>query len=132
MSAGTAIFSQLTSDSTVKGIINTRVFPALVPDRQQLPQVVYDVSDDRSEPSFDGRRMSKRTVHVYSIADDYDAANDLADAVANSLDNGAGTWGGITVLGMWLESSEPGVETLPDAQEVRVYLIDQVYTLVTK
>src|SRR5690348_3054903 len=133
MNIGRAIFSALTSDATVSGMVGSRIYPALVPDKTQLPQVVYREGDDLEDPSFDGKKLPKFDVHVVSVAADYDTATALADAVANVLDEGEGTWGGITVLGCWLNTSEKDEIYVEGAQDVLAcHTVDQTYELRTR
>ena len=105
---GKAIYSRLTNDATVSGLVSARVYPfAAVPQSPTYPYVTYQqinlVERSRSMTGDDGLRKDRVQVDVW--ADSYSGMAALANAVNDALNRWSGTEAGVTIQGSYHEDA---------------------------
>ena len=85
MKVGAAIYSMLKDDSAVAALVGTRIYPELAEEGAQTPYVVYSVVSNTPVDTKDSAPVDEAQLEVFSVADTYAAANDLADKVRTAL-----------------------------------------------
>ena len=94
-----SIYSILTGDVTVTGLVKARVYSALVPERCKRPYVVFRILPGTNDETLDGKDgLMDGLFQVDCIAASQDGARSLADAVRSALSDYTGTIGGHEVL----------------------------------
>lgn len=85
MKVGAAIYSMLKDDSAVSALVGTRIYPELAEEGAATPYVVYSVVSNTPIDTKDSAPVDEAQLEVFSVADTYAAANDLADKVRAAL-----------------------------------------------
>lgn len=100
MNAGKAIYSKLTSDTDVSNLIGTRCFAGQTPTGiTTYPMVITTEEDEERDTTYSGPSgLIKQEIEVVSKSTSYGNTQNLAEKVLNSLNQGKGTWGAVTVL----------------------------------
>jgi hypothetical protein len=86
MKVGLALNSLLTGDSAVSTLVGSKVYPELAPEGTALPYLVYSVVSNTPSDAKDGTPIDEAQVEIFSVANSYGNANDLADKVRAALD----------------------------------------------
>ena len=129
MSVETELVSQLTGDSTVSGLVSSRVYPLLAPQGATLPCVVYEMTAHETINSTSGAGSTRHAqVEVLCLDDSYGGTKTLADAVRDAL-NGWTVSDSVTVSSCLLTSESDGFVQPNDDSEQPVYLITQEYSI---
>ena len=100
MSIETGLYSRLTTDTDVSGVISTRAYPLRLPQGYTLPALSYQrISTDRVHEldGVTGRAVARFQVDCW--AETYQAVRDLANKVRLALDGHSGTLGSETGIG---------------------------------
>jgi hypothetical protein len=133
--AAAAIYAKLSGDSGVTAI-TTRIRPLQSDQADAVPRVVYDAPDGERPRHYRGSTgQTKATVTIAAIAATYAGSIALAKAVRDCLDNGRGTWGGVTVQGCFFntdsmsDSRESAGDTGPDNP---AYIREAAFTIWVK
>ncbi len=85
MKVGAAIYSMLKDDSAVAALVGTRIYPELAEEGAATPYVVYSVVSNTPVDTKESAPVDEAQLEVFSVADTYAAANDLADKVRAAL-----------------------------------------------
>ena len=85
MKVGAAIYSMLKDDSAVSALVGTRIYPELAEEGAATPYVVYSVVSNTPVDTKDSAPVDEAQLEVFSVAETYAAANDLADKVRAAL-----------------------------------------------
>jgi len=85
MKVGAAIYSMLKDDSAVSALVGTRIYPELAEEGAVTPYVVYSVVSNTPVDTKESAPVDEAQLEVFSVADTYAAANDLADKVRAAL-----------------------------------------------
>lgn len=85
MKVGAAIYSMLKDDSAVAALVGTRIYPELAEEGAATPYVVYSVVSNTPVDTKDSAPVDEAQLEVFSVANTYAAANDLADKVRAAL-----------------------------------------------
>jgi hypothetical protein len=85
MKVGAAIYSMLKDDSAVSALVGTRIYPELAEEGASTPYVVYSVVSNTPVDTKDSAPVDESQLEVFSVANTYAAANDLADKVRAAL-----------------------------------------------
>lgn len=98
MKVGAAIYSMLKDDSAVAALVGTRIYPELAEEGAATPYVVYSVVSNTPVDTKESAPVDEAQLEVFSVADTYAAANDLADKVRTALARkGKKVYGTVTV-----------------------------------
>lgn len=110
------LFSVLTSDSAITGIVGDRVYPLLMPQSGTIPAIVYSQIGRREDVSLcsaDGK--IRATIQIDSYSKQYRTSKMLADAVRSVLVDFTGAMGDARVATVILDQEldlddpEPGL-----------------------
>lgn len=113
---GKHIYSVLTSDEDVNGIVQGRVFPLAIEEGSERPFVVFNDINVTGEYTKDGWTGDTTQVAVMCVADTYESAADLAENVRITLELGKKQYDGYAIGGAELKKSA-------DTYENGVYVI---------
>ncbi len=121
---GKAIYSLLTADATVSGIVGTKVYPYLAVEDIAYPYIVY--TEEALEPTDtkDGvSELDTVTVQIELYSETLTELNTLADAVRTELDRYSGSNSGLTIQSVHFQAQDSGYSDVD-----RVYLMIQQYS----
>jgi len=89
---GKAMYSILTTDATVAGLVSTKVYPNTVPKDVAFPFVVYTTINTTPADTKDGvSPLDEIQVQVDVYSTSYDTTTTLANACRGALDRYSGT-----------------------------------------
>jgi hypothetical protein len=116
MSLEKAVRATLVADSTVLGLVASRIYPQRRPQGTSLPALVYMNVHSHQTESLQTQTGIRRTrLAIESIGATYGSTKTLRDAVESALVNYTGTLEGETIYSIRLESvvdidesTEPG------------------------
>jgi hypothetical protein len=93
-----ALFTHITTDSTITDLMGTRLFPNKIPQGQPLPAAEYQQDGGKREHTMagaDGLVDSEYFITCY--AESYSKAKELAMAIRQRMDGFSGTVGGVVI-----------------------------------
>lgn len=94
MSIESGLYTHLTNDPDVSALVGDRIYPLLVPQDASLPAIAYQrISTGREEAHTGPSGLCSARIQLTCIADSYESAKSVADAVRKSLDGFSGTMG---------------------------------------
>lgn len=100
-----AIYSKLSGDADVSGLVSSRIYPVNLPQTPTYPAIVYSrVSGQRAHSLSGASNIASPRVQVDAFATTYSGAKDLAAKIRAALNGFRGTVAGITIHGIFLES----------------------------
>lgn len=116
MSVGEAIFGKLTDDPTVSGLLGDRVYPLQAVQFSRFPLAAYEFGDSQYDQTYSGPSgLSSHAGTIACVGLTFDSAEALGNAVRTLINGQKGTWGGVTVLGCFVndvgDALESAVET---------------------
>ena len=127
MKVGAAIYNLLTTDAAVSALVGTRVFPELAVEGGDDPYIVYSVVSNTPVDTKDSAPVDEAQIEVFSVANTYAKANDLADKVRAALSRkGKVVYDTVTVQS--IQYTNEVVEVTPERD---FYICVQDYTLRT-
>ena len=93
VSLETGLYTALTSDSTISGLVNSRVYPEIMPQGVKYPAISYQrISTVRAQMLSGVDDFTQVRVQIDCWDDSYSGVKALAAAVKGAID-------GVTVLG---------------------------------
>lgn len=99
-----ALYSRITSDSTIAALIGTRFFPNQIPQGQKLPAVIYkQEKGDREHIMAGAVGLVNSQYSITCYAESYSQAKELSEAVRKCLDGYSGTVESVSIEGIFLE-----------------------------
>lgn len=106
-----AIYSLVTADATVSGLIGTRLFPVYIPEGQSLPSVAFQrISTNRDAARTSaGAGLAIARFQFTSVATRLSQAKAVSDAIRTALDGYRGT------------SQSVVIDAIHEDQETMVY-----------
>lgn len=129
-----AIFSRLSADSNITAIVgalpNCRIFPVKMPDKTAMPAITYfRVSGPRVESFQGSSTLAHPLFQIDCWAKTFQAADNLASKVRNSLQGYAGTTASVRIQGILLENDldlyEEDTETYHRVMDFRIWYDEQ-------
>lgn len=127
MKVGAAIYNLLTTDAAVSALVGTRVFPELAVEGGEDPYIVYSVVSNTPVDTKDKAPVDEAQIEVFSVANTYAKANDLADKVRAALSRkGKVVYDTVTVQS--IQYTNEVVEVTPERD---FYICVQDYTVRT-
>ena len=125
MKVGAAIYNLLTTDAAVSALVGTRVFPELAVEGGDDPYIVYSVVSNTPVDTKDKAPVDEAQIEVFSVANTYAKANDLADKVRAALSRkGKVVYDTVTVQS--IQYTNEVVEVTPERD---FYICVQDYTV---
>ena len=86
MTIGTDIYTALSGDGTVSGLVGNRIYPNWIPQDVTYPCVAYFSDGDDVENDLSGEAsIAHHNYEFVCFASSYSGAQSLADAVKNAL-----------------------------------------------
>lgn len=107
MSIGTALYSALTGDSTIAGLVSTRVYPVFLPQTPTLPAISYGRVSSTEQMGTTALRETRYQIDCWATS--YAGAQALATAVKAAMEE-------------WTDTDQtPGVKMARVANEIDDY-----------
>lgn len=100
MSADPVVYALLTGAGAVTAIVGTRIYPAMLPEKQPTPAIVYEQISSVREPAIDAQAVTHLTRSRFQInllSADHAVARTLRAAVVAAMQFQRGVIGAITV-----------------------------------
>lgn len=120
------LFTLLTSDVTISGLIGTRMYPVRAPQNKPFPLVTYTpITGTRFHHSEGGAGLSGPRIQIDCWGESYADAKNTADAIRKVLDGYSGAAGDETIQGAFFDSERDSFE--PDAGVEGVYRVSHDY-----
>lgn len=96
----------LVADSTVTGLVSTRIYPQVLPQGATLPAIAYQMVSSAREHAHDGaaQDLSRPRLQWAAHAATYSAAKAVAKAVRDALAYYHGSTGGIKIDAVLFEN----------------------------
>ena len=121
-----ALYSILTADSTVSGLISTRVYPIKLPQSPTFPAVTYQrVSTPRVRSTTGPSGLAHPSIQIDCWAETYTGVKSLAEAAREAVDGYSGTVGGVAIAGIIVASEndffEPEVEIYRVTMDITIW-----------
>ena len=124
------LWSALTDDATVSGLVASRVYPFVIPEGVAMPAIVYQrVSTEFVQDINDASSLSAARAQITSWSETYLQAKTLSAAVRAVIENFTGTWNSLTVQAVDLEDESDIFEPAPSLQQRRRYGVRQDYSM---
>lgn len=121
MSIEAAIFSLLTTDSSVSSLVGTRLYPLLAPQDAATPFIVYQRVSASRWTSLEGPSgMAQPRIQIDAYTSTYAAAKTLATAIREKLSGYRGTVAGTRIGGITLITDQDLIENEKDPKLYRV------------
>ena len=109
MIIGDAIYSILSGDSTLSGLVGTKIYPVKAPQRVTFPYIVYSLSSTDPTDQKDGvSPVDDNTLEVDCYADSYRTAHTIALSIRAALDDYSGTVQGVKIRHLWFQNQSDG------------------------
>lgn len=100
-----ALRTRLLADSTVSGLVGTRIFPLVIPQGQALPAIAYQrISGVREHTHAGASGLAHPRIQYACVAETFTQARAVADAVRQRLDGFAGVIGSVTVESIMIQN----------------------------
>lgn len=124
-----ALYSILTGDSDVSGLVSTRVYPYVAPQDVVLPFITFSrISGEHAQHMGGGVGLATVRLMVTSWAKKSDSASTLAEHVRDALQGYSGTAASVDVDAVILDGDSADAEQLVIGKEQFVYSVSQEYT----
>lgn len=106
-----AIINRLLATAGVTALVGTRVYPGVRTQGSSLPALVFNrISGARDYTMIEASGLVESRVQIDAWAEAYNAAKALAHAVREALSGIKGTFSGIEIDGVFLDSERDGFE----------------------
>ena len=100
-----AVYTILSGNGTVAGLVSTRIYPLAAPQDVALPAIAYQRISDRAWNAHDGSvELARCRVQITCMDDDYAGAKALAAAVKAALNGYNGTASTVRIYGALLDN----------------------------
>lgn len=109
MILGDAIYSILSGDATLTGLVGTDIYPVSAPQGVNYPFVVYSFSSADPTDQKDGSSpIDDVSLNVDCYDKTYRGAQSIVNAVRDALDDYSGTAASITIRRIWFQNQSGG------------------------
>lgn len=126
MKVGKAIYSAITGDGTLAGLVSTRVYPDRAVQQATLPYIIYTAIDTQPTDTKDGASaLDIVRVQVDTFASTYDSANTISERVRTVLDRKTGTVGTLSIDSMHFVNE---ISSPPDLEQ-HIFMVSQEYNV---
>ena len=106
-----AVYTRLSTDATVSGLVGTRIYPVLAPEGVALPYITYQrIAVDHVESVAGSSGLANALVQVDCWAASYAGANALGEAVRLRMQGFRGTVGSQDIQAVLLSSDRDAPE----------------------
>jgi len=95
------IYSKLTNAATITALVDYRIYPGFLPQDAAMPAISYwRVTGAREHGQGTDPGVAEPVIQFDIWAAAYPAAQNIGDALRTLLQDGRGTWGSTTVIGV--------------------------------
>lgn len=130
MSVLRAVYSRLSSDTSLTALVGERIYPAVRPQDTTLPAVTYYHSGSEREYGLTySSGLVSAFVTIESWATTIASALAVAAAVRGAMDNYSGTSGTVVVDHVDLNGEQDVTESSADAEEFPVFGVSQDFNV---
>lgn len=131
MTVHDAIFSRLSTDTTLMGLVSTRIFPDTAPQDQTKPFIVFRVADTAPATVKDGAAQNNLyQIEINAYAFSFTDVQSIHSAIKSRLDKFTGTSGGVSIRLINVDS-RGSIPFNPDNGIFGAALLARVFTLNT-
>jgi hypothetical protein len=121
-----AIYSALTGNATLTGLVSTRIYPLVLPQECDLPAVTFfRVSNLHNHGMGGDVTLMETRLQISSLADSVSMMRTVSDAVRGVLSRWRGTYESVVVQDSLLDSEmddfEPETEVYQCIQDYIIY-----------
>lgn len=110
MNAEKAIHARLAAVAGVSSLVGSRIYPVKAPQNATFPLVVYQrISGERDDPLADASGLCSARIQISCHAsgtNPYDGVKALASQVRQALQKARGTFGGVVVDDITIETDQ--------------------------
>lgn len=115
-----ALVSLVTADATISGIIGTRFYSLVIPEKAPLPASCYQViTTQRNYHQAGQSTITAPRVQITMSANTADEVRTLAEAFRKRLSGYRGTTNGVVIHGVFLENEYDGFSFDTEIKTVR-------------
>lgn len=91
-----AIYSLLTGDGTLTGLVSTRIFPVLIPQKTTMPAIAYEQTSGARVHATDGPAGQVNSRWQFNCwGSSYASVRAVANALREAIDGYSGTTAGV-------------------------------------
>lgn len=124
-----AVYSILTGDADVSGLVGTRIWPHVAPQNPVRPFITFSrIAGAHGQSNSGGTGSGNARLEITSWADKSVDAAILAEHVRDALQGFSGAAGGIDLSAVILDGDSADAEQLTTGREQFVYSVSQEYT----
>lgn len=106
---GKAIYSILTGDATLTGLVETKIYPVQAPQRTSIPFVVYRENSTIPVNHQDGTApIDGKLIQIDTYAATLTEAHTIGERIRTLLDNYSGTASDVVIRRMWFVDQDDG------------------------
>lgn len=106
------MYSLLKNDTSIKAMVNDRIYPLVAPQSTTFPFLIYQESGHSRLPSIKGNtQMRTFRCRIDGYSENYADAKDIRDAVLGKLVNYKGTSGNVDI--QYIDQEDTSDEHLP-------------------
>lgn len=120
-----AIYDLLMFDSTVSGLVSSRIYPLVIPQGTAYPAIRYNLISAARGHHLTGMTdlvPARFQVSVYS--ETYAGLRALVDAVRSCLDSTQTTCGTVEIASVLMTDENDSIDSIPGSDQLRVYSRD--------
>lgn len=128
MKVGLAIYNLLKNDSAVNTLVSGRIYPELAKEGVLMPYIVYSVVSNSPSDTKDGTPIDEAQCEIFSVGQNYEACNNLADEVRAALDRKGVTVSDASAGDITVQSIQYTNEITEVSADRKTYIAVQDYT----
>lgn len=119
----TAIFDILRGDSTVYGLVSSRIYPQIIPQNTALPAIIYSqIAGPRQHTLESTDNMVPSRWQFTCVAETYAELRGLSDAIRGVLDSYMGVCGTVEIQCAHFIDENDLTDVLPGTDKLRRYM----------
>lgn len=121
---GKVLYTLLTADSTLTGLVSSRIYPWPLPQANAFPAIAYIIEEKPVMRCDGGTRIIMADVTVGIFADTLLQAETIGTHVVRILDLQKGSIAGVDVQSIMLNNGEDDFD-----EELRLHYVKQTYNI---
>lgn len=117
-----AIFTLLSTESTISDIVGTRIYPLFAEQDEPLPHIIFQQISGNRDHTYDGASGFTQSRYQFTcLATTYKGAKALFEAVRMFFDGFKGTVLGVEIQANLFSNEIDSLANLPGVDQVRRY-----------
>lgn len=117
---GKAIYEILSGNTDLTDVIDLKIYPLVITEDTELPAVMYSIDIVVPEYTKDGWEYDACRFKVTSYAKEYSDVLDVASKVRSALEFVRGTYGGVVINHIYMDSQEEFYQIDADVYIIRL------------